>query len=59
MWAWKYSLSLQVAITRAKVSFSIGGYLSSAPRSAQLVGFYTLSSSLTKSTLTVVGDMAR
>ena len=36
MWAWKYGLSLRAVITNAKVSFSIGGYLSSAPRSAWL-----------------------
>ena len=37
VWAWKYGLSLRAAITKAKVSFSIGGYLSSTPQSAQLV----------------------
>ena len=37
MWAWKYGLSLRAAITKANASFSIGGYLSSAPRSARLV----------------------
>ena len=37
VWAWKYGLSLQAAVTKAKVSFSIGGYLSSAPPSARLV----------------------
>ena len=43
-------------VTKAKASFSIGGYLSSAPRSARLVkytGFCTPSSSLTKAVLTV------
>ena len=36
VWAWKYGLSLQAAVTNAKASFSIGGYLSSALRSARL-----------------------
>ena len=36
VWAWKYGLSLRAAVTNAKASFSMGGYLSSAPRSAQL-----------------------
>ena len=31
VWAWKYGLSLQATVTKAKASFSIGGYLSSAP----------------------------
>ena len=37
MWAWKYGLSLQAIITKAKTSFSMGGYLSSAPRNDRLV----------------------
>ena len=37
MWAWKYGLSLRVTVTKVKASFSIGGYLSSTPWSAQLV----------------------
>ena len=37
VYAWKYGLSLRVAVTNAKASFSIGGYLSSAPQSALLV----------------------
>ena len=36
VWAWKYGLSLRAAVTKAKAWFSIGGYLSSAPRSARL-----------------------
>ena len=36
VWAWKYGLSLRAAVTKEKVSFSIGGYLSSTPRSALL-----------------------
>ena len=35
--AWKYSLSFHAAITNAKASFYIWGYLSSAPRNVQLV----------------------
>ena len=37
MWAWKYGFSLQAAVAKAKASFSIGGYLSSTPRSARLM----------------------
>ena len=36
VWAWKYGLSLWAAITKAKASFSISGYLSSTQRSARL-----------------------
>ena len=36
VWDWKYGLSLQAAITKAKASFSMGGYLSSTPRNARL-----------------------
>ena len=46
----------------AKANFSIGGYLSSAPQSAQLayyMGFYTLSSFLTKAVLTAAGETAK
>ena len=35
--AWKYGLSLRVAITNAKASFSISEYLSSAPRNTPLM----------------------
>ena len=35
--AWKYNLSFQATVISAKVSFSIRGYLPSAPRSARLV----------------------
>ena len=62
VWAWKYGLSLRVAITKVKASFSIGGYLSSTPRNAQLVqyiSFHTLSFSLTKATLMAIGDTAK
>ena len=34
VWAWKYGLSLRVAVTNAKASFPIGKYLFSAPWSA-------------------------
>ena len=37
LWAWKYGLSLQAAVTKANASFSIGGYLSFVPQSAWLV----------------------
>ena len=60
--ALKYSFSLWAAVTKAKASFSIGGYLSSAPQSARLMkytGFYTLSSSLSKAALTAVKKTAR
>ena len=60
--AWKYGLSFRAAVTNAKVSFSIGGYLSFAPQNTQLVkytGFYTPFSSLTKATLTAAREMAR
>ena len=30
VWTWKYGLSLRVAVTNTKASFSKGGYLSSA-----------------------------
>ena len=59
--AWKYCLSFRVAVTNAKASFSIYGYLSFAPRSAQLVkytSFYTPSSSLTKVALIAAGETA-
>ena len=59
---WKYGLSFRAAVTNAKASFSIWGYCSSAPRSAQLVkytGFCTPSSSLTKAPLIVAGETAR
>ena len=36
VWTWKYGLSLQTVVTKVKVSFSTGGYLSSTPWSAQL-----------------------
>ena len=36
IWAWKYSLSLRAAVTSAKASFSMGGYLSSTSRSTRL-----------------------
>ena len=36
VWAWKYGLSLRATVTNAKASFSMGGNLSSAPRSARL-----------------------
>ena len=36
VWAWKYGLNLRATITNAKVSFSMGGYLSLASRSARL-----------------------
>ena len=36
VWAWKYGLSLRAVITKVNVSYSIGGYLSFAPRSAWL-----------------------
>ena len=36
VWSWKYALSLWATVTKAKASFSIGRYLSSAPRSARL-----------------------
>ena len=61
VYAWKYGLSFCIAVTSAKASFSIGGYFSSAPRSAQLVkytGFYTLFSSLTKAMLTAAEETA-
>ena len=60
--AWKYGLSFRAAITNAKVSFSIGGYLSSAPQNARLVkyiGFCASFSSLTKAVLTATGEMTR
>ena len=61
IWAWKYGLSLRAAVTNAKASFSMGGYLSSAPQSARLVymGFCTLSSSLIRAALTAAGETAR
>ena len=62
VWAWKYGLSLRAAVTNAKASFSMGGYLFLAPRSAQLTlytGFCTFSSSLIKVALTVAAEMAR
>ena len=31
VWAWKYDLSLRVAVTKAKANFSIEGYFSSMP----------------------------
>ena len=37
VWAWKYGRSFLTAVTKANASFSKGGYLSSAPLSAQLV----------------------
>ena len=37
VWAWKYDLSLWATVTKAKASFSIGGYLTSIPQSARLV----------------------
>ena len=60
--AWKYGLSFCAVITNAKASFSIWGYLSSTPRSTQLVkytGFCTPSSSLTKVALIAAGKTAR
>ena len=36
VWAWKYGLSLRAAVTSAKASFSMGGYLSFALRSTRL-----------------------
>ena len=36
IWAWKYDLSLRATVTNTKASFSMGGYLSLAPRSARL-----------------------
>ena len=36
VWAWKYGLSLRAAVTSVKASFSMGRYLSSAPRSTRL-----------------------
>ena len=62
IWAWKYGWCLWAIVTIVKASFSIGRYLSSAPWNARLVlymGFCTLSSSLTKATLTAARDMAR
>ena len=62
MWAWKYGLSLRTAVTNAKASFSIMGYLSSTPQSARLVkytGFCTPFSSLTKAALIAAREMAR
>ena len=62
VWAWKYGLSLQAIVTNVKASFSMGGYLSSAPRSARLVqymGFCTFSSALIKAALTAAGETAR
>jgi len=62
MCAWKYSLSFRAIVTNVKVSFSIGGYLSSAPQSAWLVkytGFCTSSSSLIKVALTAIVETAR
>ena len=62
MWAWKYGFSLQAAVTKANERFSIGGYLSSMPRSTQLVwyiGFCILSSSLTMVALTAAEDTAK
>ena len=62
MWAQKYGLSLRVAVTKVKASFSIGRNLSSAPQSARLVqyiGFCTLSSSLTKASLTATRETTR
>ena len=59
---WKYNLSFHAVVTNAKESFSIWGYLFSAPRSARLMkymGFWTPSSSLTKATLTVTEESAR
>ena len=35
--AWMYDLSFRTTVINAKASFSIGGYLPSAPQSAQLV----------------------
>ena len=37
VFAWKYGLSFRAAVTNAKASFSIWGYLSSTPQSARLV----------------------
>ena len=62
MCAWKYGLSFRATVTNAKMSFSIYRYLSSAPWSARFkkyIGFCTLSSSLTKATLTANGETAR
>ena len=62
MCAWNYGLCFHATINNAKVSFSIGGYFSSAPRSARLVkyiGFCTLFFSLTKATLIAVGETTR
>ena len=62
VWAWKYGLSLRAAVTKVKARFSIGGYLSSASRSARLtsyMGFCTFSSSLTKAALTAAEDIAK
>ena len=36
VWAWKYGRSLLVVVTNARTSFSIFGYLSSAPLKARL-----------------------
>ena len=60
--AWKYSLSFRAAVINAKASFSIGGYLSSSPRSVQLVqytGNCTQSSSRIRVELTAVRDTAK
>ena len=35
MYAWKYGFRFLAVVTKAKVSFSIGGYLSSTPLSAR------------------------
>ena len=37
--AWKYGLIFRVAVTNAKASFSIWGYLSSALHNARLVKY--------------------
>ena len=34
VWAWKYGFNVRAIVTKAKASFSIGGYLSSVPQSA-------------------------
>ena len=60
--AWNYGLSFRATVANAKASFSIRGYLSSAPRSARLVKytvFFTPFSSLTKAALTAAGEIAK
>jgi len=62
MSAWNYGLSFQAIVANAKASFSIGGYLSSAPRSAQIVKytvFFTPFSSLTKAALTAAREITK